>query len=80
MTWPIAVFACFSVLVFSIVGFLLFIYVKEYSREQKTFNEFIKFKDQIPTSPLLYVLDKPAKKSKAPPPPPKLDKNKKNIN
>lgn len=81
MTWPLAIFGCFAVLVFSIVGFLLFVYVKEYNRDEKTLKEFMKFKEQMTApSPMVYVLEQPAKK-KAPPPPPKLtDKNKKDIN
>lgn len=82
MTWPIAIFGCFTVLVVSVVGFLLFVYIKEYNRDEKTLKEFMKLKEQMPTSsPLVYVLDQ--SKKKAPPPPPKLTdktKNKKDIN
>lgn len=79
MTWPIAIFGCFTVFMISIVGFLLFVYLKEYNRDEKIMKEFVKLKDPQISTPLVYVLDKP--KKKAPPPPPKLtDKNKKDIN
>lgn len=40
MTWPLAIFGCFSVLVVSVVLFLLVVYIKEYSREEKLLKEF----------------------------------------
>ena len=79
MTWPLAVFGCFSILVISIITFLTIVYLKEYNREERTIKEFMKIRDQkMKSEPLVYVFEQP--KKKAPPPLPIPDKNKKNIN
>ena len=73
MTWPIAIFASFSVLVLSITAFLIFVYIKEYNREEKTMKEAMKsFKDQY-TQPPMYVLELPQ------PPKKKAQKKDENI-
>jgi hypothetical protein len=66
MTWPIAIFASFSVLVVSVMAFLALVYIKEYNREEKTMKEAMKsFKDQYSQQPM-YVLEvpQPPKKKK----------------
>lgn len=80
MTWPFAIFASFSVLVISVLVFLLIIYFKEYKREEKLIKQLGSMKEEDFLPPI-YVMAPPAKKS-APEPQVyhKTDKNKKNIN
>jgi hypothetical protein len=85
MTWPIAIFGCFCVMIAFIFLFLTIVYLKEYAREEKTIKEYMKLREQQAKEfasimqgnpPQMYVMQ-PAKKKVAPPAPPK---DKKNIN
>lgn len=91
MTWAFAIFACFTVLIVAAFALLLTIYIKEYNREEKSIQEYLKHKEQYMKSlakemtPLYYLVSQPPppkKKAKAPEAPPviKTDKNKKDIN
>lgn len=86
MTWPLAIFGCFSVLIFALLFFFLVVYIKEYIREEKAIKEFTKFREQqakIEKDLMLVMPPAPPKKKKE-----KIlvelaqksDKDKKNIN
>jgi hypothetical protein len=76
MSWPVAIFACFCVLVIFVFLFLLIVYSKEYTREEKLLKEFSKSKQ--PGSDAIYIIQpQPKKKAAAFP---KVEKNKKDIN
>lgn len=78
MTWPIAFFASFSVFIISLIAFFTIIYFKEFSREEKTIKEFTKLAKQEKDLPAFYMMAPPVKS--VAPAPPKLVKNKKDIN
>jgi hypothetical protein len=89
MSWPLAIFGCFSVLVVSVFLFLLVVYIKEYSREERLLKQFAKSRrmEQDLSMPV-YIMPVAAppkkttsapdteKKTKLPPP----LKNKKDVN
>jgi len=85
MTWPIAIFACFCVLVLSLFGFLLVIYFKEFGREEKLLKQFAKAKKMEEMMPLYIMPVAPSKKTTTTAPKEdkfviKSEKNKKDIN
>lgn len=67
MNFPLAMFSCFSVLVFFIFAFLLIVYTKELNREEKTVKEMIKAQKQqfkVDHEQLLYLLTPPPQQKK----------------
>jgi signal recognition particle GTPase len=46
MTWPIAIFGIFSILIISVAVLLLVVYLKEYGREQKILAELKLVKEE----------------------------------
>lgn len=81
MTWPMAVFGCFTVTVLAALAFFITVYFKEYNREEKLFKEVTKAKSKkkmtVDDLPMLYVVA-PQKQPVAAKIQP--EKNKKDIN
>lgn len=63
MSWAFAIFASFSVLVISVIAFLLIVYLKEYSREERLLKQFAKsrkLENELGSMPV-YIMPMPKK-------------------